>query len=44
MGDTYTGRVVKTTEFGAFVELKKGTDGLLRVSTSAPGALPTSRT
>src|ERR687895_2161873 len=29
VGDTYTGKVVKTTEFGAFVELKKGTDGLL---------------
>src|SRR5438876_8488049 len=24
VGDTYTGKVVKTTEFGAFVELKKG--------------------
>src|SRR4029450_31346 len=29
VGDTYTGRVVKTTQFGAFVELKKGTDGRL---------------
>src|ERR671918_1557131 len=29
VGDNYTGRVVKTTQFGAFVELKKGTDGLL---------------
>ena len=28
VGDTYTGKVVKTTQFGAFVELKKGTDGL----------------
>ena len=28
VGDTYTGKVVKTTDFGAFVELKKGTDGL----------------
>jgi polyribonucleotide nucleotidyltransferase len=29
--------VVKTTEFGAFVELKKGTDGLLHVSNVGPG-------
>jgi len=28
----FTGRVVKTTDFGAFVELKKGTDGLLHIS------------
>src|SRR5581483_7422612 len=32
VGDQYTGKVVKTTDFGAFVELKKGTDGLLHVS------------
>jgi polyribonucleotide nucleotidyltransferase len=32
VGDVYTGRVVKTTTFGAFVELKKGTDGLLHIS------------
>ena len=38
VGDTYTGKVVKTTEFGAFVELKKGTDGLLHVSNVGPGA------
>jgi polyribonucleotide nucleotidyltransferase len=31
VGDNYTGKVVKTTQFGAFVELKKGTDGLLHV-------------
>ncbi|MDX6470992.1 MAG: polyribonucleotide nucleotidyltransferase, partial [Gaiellaceae bacterium] len=37
VGDTYTGKVVKTTEFGAFVELKKGTDGLLLVSNVGPG-------
>src|SRR5918997_4296232 len=36
-GDQYTGRVVKTTDFGAFVELKKGTDGLLHVSNVGPG-------
>jgi polyribonucleotide nucleotidyltransferase len=37
VGDEYTGRVVKTTDFGAFVELKKGTDGLLHVSNVGPG-------
>src|SRR5947199_3325336 len=36
-GDTYTGKVVKTTQSGAFVELKKGTDGLLHVSNVGPG-------
>ena len=37
VGDTFTGKVVKTTQFGAFVELKKGTDGLLHVSNVGPG-------
>jgi polyribonucleotide nucleotidyltransferase len=37
VGDHYTGKVVKTTDFGAFVELKKGTDGLLHVSNVGPG-------
>jgi polyribonucleotide nucleotidyltransferase len=37
VGDRYTGKVVKTTQFGAFVELKKGTDGLLHVSNVGPG-------
>jgi polyribonucleotide nucleotidyltransferase len=37
VGDAYTGKVVKTTDFGAFVELKKGTDGLLHVSNVGPG-------
>src|SRR6516164_900930 len=37
VGDTYTDKVVKTTQFGAFVELKKGTDGLLHVSNVGPG-------
>ena len=33
VGDTYLGaKVVKTTAFGAFVELTKGTDGLLHIS------------
>ena len=38
VGDEYhNGKVVKTTQFGAFVELKKGTDGLLHVSNVGPG-------
>jgi polyribonucleotide nucleotidyltransferase len=37
VGDSFSGRVVKTTTFGAFVELAKGTDGLLHISNVAPG-------
>ena len=38
VGDEYhNAKVVKTTQFGAFVELKKGTDGLLHVSNVGPG-------
>ena len=37
VGDEFTGKVVKTTQFGAFVELSKGTDGLLHISNIAPG-------
>ncbi|MES1193691.1 MAG: polyribonucleotide nucleotidyltransferase, partial [Solirubrobacterales bacterium] len=37
IGDSFNGRVVKTTTFGAFVELAKGTDGLLHISNVAPG-------
>jgi polyribonucleotide nucleotidyltransferase len=37
VGDVYTGKVVKTTTFGAFVELSKGTDGLLHISNISPG-------
>jgi polyribonucleotide nucleotidyltransferase len=37
VGDEYTGKVVKTTTFGAFVELSKGTDGLLHISNVSPG-------
>ena len=40
VGDVYTGKVVKTTTFGAFVELSKGTDGLLHISNVAPGRRP----
>jgi polyribonucleotide nucleotidyltransferase len=37
VGDEFTGKVVKTTTFGAFVELSKGTDGLLHISNISPG-------
>ncbi len=38
VGDTYTGaKVVKTTTFGAFVELTKGVDGLLHISNLGRG-------
>jgi polyribonucleotide nucleotidyltransferase len=40
VGDEFTGKVVKTTTFGAFVELAKGTDGLLHISNIAPGERP----
>jgi len=38
VGDTYMGaKVVKTTTFGAFVELAKGVDGLLHISNLGSG-------
>jgi polyribonucleotide nucleotidyltransferase len=37
VGDRFAGKVVKTTAFGAFVELTKGTDGLLHISNVKPG-------
>jgi polyribonucleotide nucleotidyltransferase len=41
VGDEFPGaKVVKTTTFGAFVELAKGTDGLLHISNIAPGQRP----
>jgi polyribonucleotide nucleotidyltransferase len=41
VGDEFpTAKVVKTTTFGAFVELAKGTDGLLHISNIAPGQRP----
>ncbi|HLK43292.1 MAG TPA: polyribonucleotide nucleotidyltransferase, partial [Thermoleophilia bacterium] len=36
VGDEYVGKVVKITDFGAFVELRKGVDGLLHVSRILP--------
>jgi len=37
VGDEFTGKVVKTTTFGAFIELSKGNDGLLHISNVKPG-------
>jgi polyribonucleotide nucleotidyltransferase len=37
VGDEFDGKVVKTTTFGAFIELSKGTDGLLHISNVSPG-------
>jgi polyribonucleotide nucleotidyltransferase len=38
VGDEFpAAKVVKTTTFGAFVELAKGTDGLLHISNVKPG-------
>jgi polyribonucleotide nucleotidyltransferase len=37
VGDEFAGKVVKTTAFGAFIELSKGTDGLLHISNVSPG-------
>ncbi len=32
LGELYTGKVVRTTDFGAFVEIMPGTDGLVHIS------------
>ena len=41
VGDEFpNAKIVKTTTFGAFVELAKGTDGLLHISNIAPGQRP----
>jgi polyribonucleotide nucleotidyltransferase len=37
VGDIITGKVVKTTDFGAFVELKRGVDGLIHISKLGAG-------
>jgi polyribonucleotide nucleotidyltransferase len=42
LGEVFTGKVVKTTTFGAFVELTKGTDGLIHISNIKPGERPES--
>lgn len=35
-GETFTGEVVKITDFGAFVRIGRGTEGLLHISEIAP--------
>lgn len=37
VGKEYTGRVTRVTPFGAFVEVLKGTDGLLHISSLSDG-------
>lgn len=37
VGGTFTGRVARQTEFGVFVELPEGVDGLLHVAQLPPG-------
>jgi polyribonucleotide nucleotidyltransferase len=37
MGKTYLGKVVRLVEFGAFVEIFPGTDGLIHISHLAEG-------
>jgi polyribonucleotide nucleotidyltransferase len=32
LGEIYTGKVVRTTDFGAFVEIMPGTDGMVHIS------------
>ncbi len=32
LGEIYTGKVVRTTDFGAFVEITPGTDGMVHIS------------
>ncbi|UCC87994.1 MAG: polyribonucleotide nucleotidyltransferase [Anaerolineales bacterium] len=40
VGRVYTGKVVRTTEFGAFVEILPGTDGLVHISQLADYRVP----
>jgi polyribonucleotide nucleotidyltransferase len=40
IGKIYTGRVVRTTDFGAFVEILPGTDGLVHISQLADYRVP----
>jgi polyribonucleotide nucleotidyltransferase len=40
IGKIYTGKVVRTTEFGAFVEILPGTDGLVHISQLADYRVP----
>jgi polyribonucleotide nucleotidyltransferase len=40
-GEIYTGKVVRTTDFGAFVEIAPGTDGMVHISQLADFRAPT---
>ncbi len=37
VGDEFSGKIVKIADFGVFIELIRGTDGLLHVSNLVPG-------
>ncbi len=43
VGEIYTGRVVRITDFGAFVELIPGTDGMVHISQLSDRPVPTVR-
>jgi polyribonucleotide nucleotidyltransferase len=40
VGEIYTGKVVRTTDFGAFVEILPGTDGMVHISQLADFKVP----
>ena len=37
VGEVYLGKVVRITDFGAFIELKPGKDGMIHISDLATG-------
>lgn len=41
VGDIYTGKVVRTLDFGAFVEILPGKDGMVHISELSDGHVPT---
>lgn len=43
VGKVYTGRVVRITDFGAFVELAPGTDGMVHISQLSDRTVPSVR-
>jgi polyribonucleotide nucleotidyltransferase len=40
IGKIYTGKVVRTTDFGAFIEILPGTDGMVHISQLADYRVP----